>query len=187
MGVRQNGCFIGNIPLNPIKMDDLGVPLFMETPICPWKVTVAMAGKNVMEHSDKEARDLLISYTIETGLDATPWTDDDLSSKKCLPGHQFFTCSWIWIESVLMLQVLAILDWLYYCLIWAKGRHTHTQWHTFCSLSLSRFLYQHVVIFVMSVLQNDPRCWSERLLSPCYSPLFTNHKLETRRHVVSLA
>ena len=21
---------------NPIKMDDLGVPLFLETPMCPW-------------------------------------------------------------------------------------------------------------------------------------------------------
>ena len=32
IGVPQNGCFIME---NPIKMDDLGAPLFVETPI--WK------------------------------------------------------------------------------------------------------------------------------------------------------
>ena len=33
IGVPQNGWFIMEKPKNPIKMDDLGVPLFLETPI----------------------------------------------------------------------------------------------------------------------------------------------------------
>ena len=49
----------------------------------------AQAVKNIMQDYDPEARDLLIQYTIEIGHEQTPWTDDNLSSKKCLPGYQF--------------------------------------------------------------------------------------------------
>ena len=35
--VPQNGWFIME---KPIKMDDLGVPLFLETPICPANLCV---------------------------------------------------------------------------------------------------------------------------------------------------
>lgn len=49
----------------------------------------AQAVRNIMEHFDREARKLLIDYTVNVGHENTPWTDDNLSSKKCLPGFQF--------------------------------------------------------------------------------------------------
>lgn len=53
----------------------------------------AQAVRNILEHYDAEARDLLISFSIELGHEQTPWTDDCLSSKKCLPGYQPFVRS----------------------------------------------------------------------------------------------
>ncbi|CAK9014882.1 Uncharacterized protein SCF082_LOCUS12523, partial [Durusdinium trenchii] len=42
----------------------------------------AQAVRNIMEHFDREARKLLIDYTVNVGHENTPWTDDNLSSKK---------------------------------------------------------------------------------------------------------
>ena len=48
----------------------------------------AQAGRNIMEHFDKDAREAIINYCVQCGCENTPWTDDTLSSKKCLPGYQ---------------------------------------------------------------------------------------------------
>lgn len=50
----------------------------------------AQSVRNIMQHFDKEAREALIAYTIEIGHENTGWTDDNLSSKKILPGFQLF-------------------------------------------------------------------------------------------------
>ena len=48
----------------------------------------AQSVKNIMEHFDQDARQAIIDYTVNVGHENTPWTDDNLSSKKCLPGFQ---------------------------------------------------------------------------------------------------
>jgi hypothetical protein len=48
----------------------------------------AQAVKNIMESFDRDARNAIIEYTIRVGHEGTPWTDDNLSSKKTLPGFQ---------------------------------------------------------------------------------------------------
>ena len=51
MRVPPNGCFIGKIPLNPIKMDDLGVSLFQETSILDFRAEIEAGRAPVTEPS----------------------------------------------------------------------------------------------------------------------------------------
>ena len=51
IGVHQNGWFIME---NPIKMDDLGVPLFLETPKCCF--SVCKTSQNLTKYEDVSKR-----------------------------------------------------------------------------------------------------------------------------------
>ena len=48
----------------------------------------ATSVRNIMEHYDAEAVRAIIQYTLEVGHEQSPWSDDSLSSKKCVPGYQ---------------------------------------------------------------------------------------------------
>ncbi|CAK9032260.1 unnamed protein product [Durusdinium trenchii] len=49
----------------------------------------AQSVRNVMEFYDPKALESIIAFTVEVGTEQTPWSDESLSSKKCLPGFQF--------------------------------------------------------------------------------------------------
>lgn len=58
----------------------------------------AQSVRNVMEFYDPKALESIIAFTVEVGTEQTPWSDESLSSKKCLPGFQPLRCTYtnIW-------------------------------------------------------------------------------------------
>jgi len=54
IGVPQNGWFIMD---NPIKMDDLGIPLLLETPIYIYLILVNLSWCNLVRFQAKKAID----------------------------------------------------------------------------------------------------------------------------------
>ena len=44
-----------------------------------------------MDFYDPAALDAIVAFTVEVGIDQTPWSDECLSSKKCLPGFQLLS------------------------------------------------------------------------------------------------
>ena len=63
--------------------------------------TKAAAVRCIMEQYDPQAVTAIINYTLENGHENTPWSDDSLSSKKCLPGFQCLALpvmnyEWLW-------------------------------------------------------------------------------------------